>query len=107
MKRIVDGVTYDTSTSDVVGVKEWEDEIERESRCLTLFQTRLGAFFVLDETTRPDRNDPDEWHTCTKVRPLSRAEAQAWMLRGDVEVVDSPFEDPPEAAADVDKASAA
>src|SRR4029077_5733190 len=48
MKRIIDGVTYNTDTSTRLAQSEYETEYSHEEKsCIgTLYQTRGGAFFV-------------------------------------------------------------
>lgn len=107
MKRIVNGVTYNTDTATALARSQWEpDEVTRVEG--TLYQTRGGAFFVDEESTRSVWNERQQEHQ-TKITntffPMSAEEAQTWMMEGDVEVFRNPFEDPPEAAAEPEPAA--
>ena len=106
MKRIMNGVTYNTDTSTVLAQSEWKQENERgESR---LYQTRGGAFFVHNCITENWYDEEErEWRerTSDEFLPLSPEKAQAWIMDGDVEVHHNPFGDPPEAEAEPDPAS--
>ena len=105
MKRVVDGVTYNTATSTKVAVSEWEEADKGPKRDLVvkqeLFQNRLGAFFLLMRREWQEW-EPDErvWFHNDRVEivPISRERAQGWLLSGQVEIVDSSvFGEPPEA----------
>ena len=98
MKRVIDGVTYNTDTSTLLATARWEgyrpsdwrNEIEVEFEG-DLYLTRGGAFFVV--ITEPD-ND--------QARPvfdkMTREQAEKWVMEGDVELFDeSIFQAPPEA----------
>jgi hypothetical protein len=107
MKRIVDGVTYNTETSTLLAKAEWEDRNERSptfgGECEgELYQTRGGAFFLVITTRTNVKNKYDEWEEREKVEcnPMTAERAQEWLLEGDVEVFLNPFEDPPEAEAE-------
>jgi hypothetical protein len=109
MKRIVDGVTYNTDTATRLARTEWEDDNRYEPTygwdCVgELYQTRGGAFFVLvTKTKAADARDPDdEGKQRVECSPLTAAEAQSWLCEGDVEVFHNPFEDPPEATGEVE-----
>ena len=49
MKRIVDGVTYNTATSTAVARSEWLDDEGATPVTSTLYQTLGGAFFIHHE----------------------------------------------------------
>lgn len=102
MKKIIDGVTYNTETSTAIGRAEREAEHnDPKSYEWTLYQTRGGAFFVHTHATWGVKKD-DEWvdRESHEFKSLTRDEAQKWMLEGEVEVLNNVFEDPPEAAAE-------
>lgn len=102
MKRIVNGVTYNTDTSAHLAESRWKGR-EGEEIFGTLYQTRGGAFFVDLEITRERWNELEreaQTEVVHEFEPMSPDEAQKWMLTGDVEVFQNPFEDPPEAAAE-------
>ena len=104
MKRIVDGLTYNTQTSRLLAKSEWEvgdqyspyygAECEGE-----LYQTRGGAFFVVTTTHIAATRD-SEARDKVEFDPLTPERAQKWLLEGDVEVISNPFGDPPEAEAE-------
>jgi hypothetical protein len=112
MKRIVDGVAYDSDTSERIAVKEYSD-LDRNGNVTaeyedTLWRTRRGAFFVLSQRTWIERVD-GEWvdRDRTQVIPHSRGEAENWISVGDVELIsENTFEDPPEAADDAEDTEA-
>lgn len=101
MKRIVNGVTYNTDTSARLAVSEWEDD---DGNCVgTLYQTRGGAFFVDKEITANvwnEREQEKEVQIKHIFLPLSRDDVHEWLMTGEVEVFSNPFEDPPEAEAE-------
>jgi hypothetical protein len=103
MKRIVNGVTYNTSTSTRLAQARWEGD--GGNVVGILYQTRGGAFFVDEETTRTVRDAaerPDEERIEHGFVPLSPDGAHKWILEGDVEIFNNPFDDPPEATAEAE-----
>ena len=101
MKRIVNGVTYNTATSTTLAQANWtcdEDEVSS-----VLYQTRGGAYFLDHAVTQSRWNEAEREHQ-TKVvhefEPMSPDEAQTWILDGDVEIFHNPFGDPTEAEAE-------
>jgi predicted HicB family RNase H-like nuclease len=101
MKRIIDGMTYNTDTSTRIAEAKWEDD--GVSHDGVLYQTRGGAFFVDYETVKQvwnQRNEQHEERIEHTFEPMSQEEAHKWMLEGDVEIFNNPFEDPPEAASE-------
>jgi hypothetical protein len=64
MKRIIDGVTYNTETATVVAEGSSEDENRGVASETTLYQTRTGVFFSVEqiESTWHDQNR-GEWRT--------------------------------------------
>jgi hypothetical protein len=99
MKRIVNGVTYNTDTSSAVGRKEWTDEVDHE-HTVVLYQTRGGAFFLhtLEEWAYKDEFGQWQGKKKNDCLPLTREEAQEWFMKDDTEVLDdSVFDEPPEA----------
>jgi hypothetical protein len=108
MKRIVNAVTYNTETSSVLARHEWEDpgyDGLAVTGSGTLYQTRGGAFFVHTEKTVIEW-DEIEREKRQRVRheffPLGPEDANKWLLEGDVEIINNPFDDPPEAAAEAE-----
>jgi predicted HicB family RNase H-like nuclease len=106
MKRIIDGVTYNTDTSTRLAKSQYETLYNHEScECeATLFQTRGGAFFVHEKVTLWDKDYEDE-STKNRFHALSANEAQAWMMTGEVEVFHTPFGEPPEAEAETESSA--
>ena len=104
MKRIVNGVTYDTETATKLAQAEWE-EGGGDIITGTLYQTRGGAFFAYKEISSKVWSHRARGHI-TKVRhecePLSPEDAHKWLLEGDVEIFANPFDDPPEATAEAE-----
>lgn len=103
MKRIVNGVTYNTATSSRVAESRWNRSDEPDKEFFgTLYQTQGGAFFVDLEITRQRWNEAereDETEVIHEFDPLSPDGAHKWIHDGDVEIFHNPFgEDPPEAA---------
>ena len=82
MKRIIDGVTYNTDTSTRIAASEYDGEYNFESRdCkAVLYQTRGGAFFV-QETVKLDWNEREEaFDERHRFRALSIDQAREWIL---------------------------
>jgi hypothetical protein len=107
LKRIVDGVTYNTATSRLLATSTWEDH-DNDEHEEELYQTRGGAFFLVNTVTKKVWVERDrEWdeRECIEVEPLDADRAQKWMMQGDVEVIDNPFGDPPEAEAETEPGS--
>ena len=106
MKRIVNGLTYNTATSTRLAEARWKRD-EEERVIGTLYQTRGGAYFTDEETVRTVWNEDERRHedqTEHRFVPLSAEGAQKWLVdgEGDVEIFHNPFEDPPEASAEAD-----
>jgi predicted HicB family RNase H-like nuclease len=110
MKRIINGVTYNTETSTRIARSEWQEpygtdlEIEHSA---TLYQTRSGAFFVHETVTTPYYdNDEREWSEkkTQSFDVLSYDQAREWVLQGEMEVFDdSVLELAPEAREEEDE----
>jgi hypothetical protein len=104
MKKIVNGVTYNTQTSTALARSTWEPE-QHTTVQGTLYQTRGGAFFVDERSIRSIWNElagEEEEKVSNSFIPMSAEQAQKWMMEGEVEVFSNPFEDPPEAVAERD-----
>jgi hypothetical protein len=105
MKRIVNGLTYNTDTSTLLAKAEWtlDDSwsphhgMECEGE---LYQTRGGAFFLV--TTIHTKDAEGEPKDKVEVESMTDQRTQEWLLDGDVEVYRNPFEDPPEATAETE-----
>jgi predicted HicB family RNase H-like nuclease len=108
MKRIVNGVTYNTETSTMLAESRWEftqSEGDQGEKVGTLYQTRGGAFFVDVEFTRQEWNESErtsETKVTRTFEPLSPEAAHKWILEGEVEIFNNPFDDPPEASAEAE-----
>jgi len=103
MKRIIGGVAYNTETSTEIAKHEFElTEDGEDAGFEILYQTRGGAFFLhsLKRTRIRDEADPSitRAREANSFMPMSRDEAQDWIMTGDVEVFSDIFGDPPEAA---------
>jgi hypothetical protein len=106
MKRIMNGMTYNTATATRLARAEYECDDPRPGEVhATLYQTRGGAFFLHEEITE------EVWNEAARERqkrlrnvlePLSSEDAQKWLLDGDVEIFNNPFDDPPEATAEAE-----
>lgn len=105
MKRIIDGVTYNTDTATLIARSEWVETYfngnppdERHDR--RLYQTRGGAFFVHTQTETERQNFHGDWEPVTRNEfdPLTREEAHNWIMEGNVELLNDVFGEPPEAA---------
>lgn len=103
MKRIVNGMTYNTDTSTMLAQSEWERD---DGKVLgVLYQTRGGAYFVHEQLTQEVWNEEErqkEERTSDSFVPLSAEGAHEWLLDGDVEIISNPFDDPPEASAETE-----
>jgi hypothetical protein len=107
MKRIIDGVTYNTDTATVVATAEWTDEAwggnPEEEHKGTLYQTRGGAFFLHVHTeweVLNRRTEEVEARSRDTFEPMTAAAAQKWVMAGEVELVNDAFGEPPEAVAE-------
>jgi hypothetical protein len=105
VKRIVDGLTYNTDTSTLLAKAEWQLDDQwspyNGAECEgELYQTRGGAFFLV--TTIHTKDADGEPRDKVEFAPMTAERAHEWLLEGDVEVYRNPFEDPPEAAAEAE-----
>ena len=102
MKRIIDGVTYNTDTSTLIArYQEAADNYNPTDKTIDLYKTRGGAFFLhVHEEWHVKDEDSGEWQKKLKdqFEPLTREAAQKWVMDGDVEVFSEEFGLPPEAA---------
>jgi len=104
MKRILDGVTYNTETSTLLAKSEYDGNPGEGVEML--YQTRGGAFFVYCEEIRQvwvERSSKTVEKVTSTVEPKSSDQAQQWLMEGDREIFSNPFEDPPEASAADDR----
>ena len=106
MKRIVNGVTYNTTTSTCIGISRYEDEAANTKTTETLHQTRGGAFFIHEAVDTKGWNENEReyfYDNKHNFRPLSPEDAHKWYMSGEVEIVDeSVFQTPPEATAEAE-----
>lgn len=109
MKRIVNGVTYNTATATRLARSRLATDSEAETLVQTLYKTRGGAFFVVERRTVTEWDEADRDMDTRKefsVHPLTSEEALAWMMKGNVKTFrKNPFGDPPEAVADLEPAA--
>lgn len=102
MKRIIDGVTYNSETSTAIGRSIADaDHNDPKAYEWTLYRTRGGAFFLHTHSSWAVKKH-DEWveREHDEFAPMTEAEARKWMLEGEVEVLNDVFGDPPEAEAE-------
>ena len=107
MKRIINGVTYNTDTATQVARTEWADD-EKTHKVGTLYQTKGGAFFVHTNTIETRWNADGRAEFVVEKHefdPHTRDEAQAWILSGEIELLSDVFPEPPEPEADEAPAS--
>jgi predicted HicB family RNase H-like nuclease len=110
MKRIVNGVTYNTETSTKIAKKgpdSYQDDLGRNAETsATLYQTQKGACFIdyehvtqMPETARSDAYERVEHEFV----PMTTEEAKAWLVKENVEIIDDAFADGvPEAEAETE-----
>jgi hypothetical protein len=100
MKRVVNGLVYDIDKSILVARKEFDaNELEGGGWCwATLYRTPGGAFFSQEKIIGKDRDG--ESHNYNRFVPLTASEAQEWVIKGEVELLDDSFIGPPEATAE-------
>ena len=106
MKKVIDGITYNTETSTALATAEYRTNDDHDVQS-TLYQTRGGAFFTLEVETWGVRDDYSRvgWSERSRatVTPLSIDNAHKWVLEGEVELLpagEKLFTDLPEAEAD-------
>lgn len=102
MKRIIDGVAYNTATATKIAQTQYEPSPQwggpqGES---VLYQTRGGAFFVHTHEVLTYQDRKGEWQDreTNEVTAMTREEAHAWVMEGDVELLSDVFGEPPEAS---------
>src|SRR5258705_12992565 len=87
MKRIVNGVTYNTDTSTLLAKSRRESDNDDPLGCL--YQTRGGAFFVDMEISRKERNESAREYEVKAghpFQPLRPEDAHKGLLQGEFEV---------------------
>lgn len=109
MKRIIDGVTYNTATATILAKRKWSSGGEEKED--TLYQTNGGAFFLDHESTHYRRSyhyedkrirQPD---TRNQFEPLTAEAAREWLSRSEAEIYHNPFGEPPEAGTEPESAA--
>ena len=92
MKRIIGGKTYNTETATCVA-KAYQHPMD-DAHFSELYQTRHGAYF----THYGDLSLGADDYGFLEIRPLSPAEAQAWMERNaSTDLIEAHFGEQPEA----------
>lgn len=111
MKRIINGVSFNTETSTEIAKYEFEEGEGAEQRSVveTLCQTRGGAFFThsIERTLKEDATAPGGRivKEVQRINPCTRDEAQDWIMTGNVEVFSDIFGEVPEASDEVNPES--
>jgi predicted HicB family RNase H-like nuclease len=108
MKRVIDGVTYNTDTATLIARAEEDRDFNQYSNEpavsleIGLYQTRGGAFFLHTSTETSRQNAEGEWRDVVRneFEPLTASEARHWIANSQyqVEVITDVFGEPPEAA---------
>lgn len=103
IKRIIEGVAYNTGTSTKVARSEYDQTSEGGPRGeQTLYQTRGGVFFLHNFEVSQHKDRHGEWQEreSNHFEVMTRDEAQKWVLNaGQVELLSDAFGEPPEATA--------
>jgi hypothetical protein len=89
MKRIIDGVTYNTETATRIALKEEKDF--GGTRQEEIYVTRGGAFFLVVKYADDDQ---------IRIYPRRRSEVEHWLTDGHIDVFTDILPDPPEATAE-------
>jgi predicted HicB family RNase H-like nuclease len=98
MKRLIDGVSYNTDTATLLARSDYEGDWNNNTCPVEgeLFQTRGGAFFIVEKIAIGE-TDPghsgSETITKTRFSKCSEEAARHWITTGEVEVFLNPFED--------------
>lgn len=104
MKRVINGLTYNTDTSTLIAKTTEVDEATygrsevRTER--SLYQTRGGAFFIHHRIEGERKDIHNNWVISTEnvFEPVERDFAQKWITEGEFELFnDQVFGQPPEA----------
>lgn len=112
MKKIVDGVSYNTETSTELARSDYDFEAYGNDPAnhgtVTLYQTRGGAFYLVEDGEKEIWNAREKEHeqrAYCNFRPLSAEKAEEWLMRGQVEIINNPFGEVPEATAEAEPAA--
>jgi predicted HicB family RNase H-like nuclease len=104
MKRIINGASYNTETSTEIAKYEYDIEPGEGAGFEVLYQTRGGAFFThaCERRVSHDEAAPNGQlvREINSFNPMTRDEAQDWVMTGNVEVFSDVFGELPEAAAE-------
>ena len=103
MKRIIDGVTYNTDTSTLIAKSDYEVDFKRAPALCegALYQTRGGAYFVHERIDTGETDNDRKTVYRDRFEALTAEEAEEWKNTGQVEI----FADivlPPEAQAEAE-----
>ena len=107
MKRIIDGVTYNTDSSTKLGLSEYDTEFNhRQHACHgVLYQTRGGAFFVHEMIALGQNDDNGAPIFKNRFRALGSDDAKKWLMPDNCEVFHNPFDAPPEAVSEPEQST--
>lgn len=107
MKRVVDGVAYNTDTSTEIAEKHYDHEAygndPGKSGTITLYQTRGGAFFIVDDGHKEVWNSREREHEqrpYVEFSSIDADRAREMLTRGDWTISDDSFAEFPEAEAE-------
>jgi hypothetical protein len=92
MKRVVNGISYNTDTALRLG---FDREVEMQGPT-TLYQTKGGAFFLQFEMETSVWNESSRANVTVKepiFRPIGPGHAKDWLSEKGVEVFHNPFKD--------------
>ena len=106
IKRIIDGVTYNTDTATRIAWSEYPVDFKRApAECVgVLYQTRGGAYFVHEriDTGEYDDDIGDTVHQ-DRFEAMTAEQAEKWTLTGQTTMVaTNHFAEPPEAEAEAE-----
>ena len=109
MKRIIDGVAYNTASSTLIArnvVEPTENVWAKTSEFL--YQTQGGAFFLHQHEVTPYKDPNGEWKERERhdFFPMARIQAQTWAMN-DTELLADVFGDIPDATEQDTNADAA
>jgi HicB family len=94
IKRIIEGVAYNTDTCTWIARSQWahQDDRGREVHVMALLcQTTRGAYFLDKTSSLVGALRGSESRDREELIPMTVDEARAWMLKGEVEVIHDPF----------------
>lgn len=107
MKRVINGITYNTATSTALALKHGRQEASHTHRAsdwiATLYQTHGGAYFLVYRDEYMEWNEQrrvSESREDVRFEPISEDGAKNWLRQGEVEVLHDPFAGPRKGPAD-------